>query len=1079
MLRALLSASLRYRVALVLTAAALLVVGTYRALKTPLDVFPEFAPPIVEVQVEAPGLSSEAVEQLVTLPLEAALNGLPRMTAIRSKSVQGLSSVVLLFERGSDVFQARQIVSERVAVEGARLPIQARAPRVMPILSSTSRVLKVGLTPKRDANGHPLCTQTDISVLMKWLIEPRLFAVPGVANVSTYGMLDKQYQVLVRPTNLRANGVTLDQVKTAARQAVTYGSAGYLDTANQRLAIQYATRIKQPADLANTVVAYRSADASGGKGTPILLGQVATLTTGNAPLVGDGVVNDHEGLLVVVEKYPWANTLEVTRGVEQALELLRPAIPQVEVSTRIFRPASFIELALANLRTAMLIGCALVAAIVVAFLFEWRTAVISLTAIPLSIIGAVSVLTELGGTLNTMVLAGLAIAVGEVVDDAIIDVENITRRLRLNRLLPNPSASTASESSLTLADTRRPAFLVVLDASLEVRSAVVFATFIVGFVCLPIFFMGGVAGAFFRPLALAYLLAVLASLVVALTVTPALALILLPGDRSISRESPLARAVRWVYRRILPVGLNHPSLPLGGLVLLGVAAVVLYPRLKTEYLPRFQEMDFLMHWVAKPGTGIDVLREDIKTVSREMRKESPVKEFGSHIARAAAHGEEVVGPNFAELWVSLREDYGSYTEARRQIEAVMARHPGFEWDLLTYLQERIKEVLSGTGAAVVLRIYGPDLGVLRDKAQAVRRAIEGTDGKGRVPGVVDLRVEAQVLVPQLRLEFDPERLAAYGLTPAGVADTVTTLVNGTKVGEVHQEQVSFDLVVWAHPDVRSQEGDLHDLEIDLPPGANGVSGTIKLREVARIERVNAPNTIRHDKASRCIDVSCNLAGADLDGVVKAIRERIAGVAEEGYRIEVLGEYQARQENQRQLTGVSILALLGIALLLYIDFRSFRLALLVLATLPFALIGGVAAAWLAGGVLSLGSLVGFITVVGIAGRNGIMMVSHYQHLREKEGVPFGRELILRGAEERIAPILMTALAAGLGLAPLAISGSKPGYEVEYPMAVVILGGLFASTLLNLLVLPVLYHQFAQHAHPPRDEAEETASATESA
>jgi Cu/Ag efflux pump CusA len=387
------------------------------------------------------------------------------------------------------------------------------------------------------------------------------------------------------------------------------------------------------------------------------------------------------------------------------------------------------------------------------------------------------------------------------------------------------------------------------------------------------------------------------------------------------------------------------------------------------------------------------------------------------------------------------------------------------------LQERIKEVLSGTGAAVVLRIYGPDLLVLRDKAKAVQEAIDGVGGKGRVPGVVDLKVEPQVNVPQLRLQFDLDRLAAYGLTAAGVADTVATLLNGTKVGEVHHEQVAFDLVVMGHPDVRRQEGDLHDLEIDLPPGPGGVSGTIKLREVARIERVNAPNLVRHDKASRCIDVSCNLSGSDLDGVVREILERIKGVAEEGYRIEVLGEYAARQENERQLMAISGLALLGIALLLYIDFRSLRLALLVLATLPFALIGGVISAWLVGGVLSLGSLVGFITVVGIAARNGIMMISHYQHLREQEGMPFDRELVLRGAEERVSPILMTALAAGLGLLPLAISGSKPGYEVEFPMAVVILGGLLASTLLNLLVLPVLYERLGRGVKTAHDERDE--------
>jgi CzcA family heavy metal efflux pump len=1059
MLRSLLQGSLRYRVAVVVAAGALLVAGIFSTLRTPLDVFPEFAPPKVEVQVEAPGLDSEAVEQLITIPLESALNGLPRMTDIRSKSVQGLSSIEMLFERGSDIFQARQIVSERVAVETPRLPQQAGTPRVMPILSSTSRVFKIGLTPRKGPDGKPLCTQTDVSMMMKWVIEPKLLAVPGVANVSTYGLLDKQYQILVRPADLRAHGVTLDQVKLAARQAVAYGSAGYHDTPNQRLAVRYETRVRRPQDLARAVVAHVPSP-SGGGATPVLLGQVATFTIGNPPAVGDGVVNDEAGLLVVVEKYPWANTLEVTHGVEKALEVLKPGLPNVEIATHIFRPASFIELALANLRFAMMLGCILVAAIVIAFLFEWRTAIISLTAIPLSIISALVVLEWLGGTINTMVLAGLAIAVGEVVDDAIIDVENIVRRLRLN-----------SQSAQPLS-----AFKVVLDASLEVRSAVVFATFIVGFVCLPIFFMSGVAGAFFRPLALAYLLAVLASLVVALTVTPALALLLLPGSvEKHRRDPPLVRLVRAVYRPVLSLGVKVPVLPLGLLVLLAGTAVVLYPRLKTAYLPDFQETDFLMHWIAKPGTSIDVMREDIKTVSKEMRAPGkPVREFGSHIARAAAHGEEVVGSNFAELWISLKPDAGDYNKARQEIEDIMAHHPGFQYDLLTYLRERMKEVQSGTGATIVLRIYGPDLAVLRDKGEAVRQAIEGSDGRGRVPGVIELKVEPQVLVPQLKIEFDIHKLGAYGLTTAGVADAVRTLLNGTKVGEIHEQQQSFDLVVWGHPEVRRYENDLREMEIDLPPTPTGVRGTVKLKELARLERVQAPNTIRHDKASRCIDVSCNIKpGSDLTGIVHEIQERLRPVQQEGYRIEVLGEYQSQQENQRQLLGVSLFALVGIALLLYIDFRSLRLTFLVLFTLPFALIGGILAAWLGGGVLSLGSLVGFITVLGIAGRNGIMLVSHYQHLRQYEGVPFGWDLIVRGAEERVAPILMTALAAGLGLLPLALSGSKPGYEVEYPMAVVILGGLLTSTILNLLVLPVLYRMFGRHAVPLDEEEERPA------
>lgn len=1045
MLRTLVQTALRFRYVVAVAALAWLALGIVIAMRAPLDVFPEFAPPLVEVQVEAPGMASEAVERLITIPLESALNGIPQMTTMRSKSVQGLAAVQMLFEQSADIFQARQMVTERVAVAAARLPQQAKTPHVLPPLSSTSRVLKIGLTaktPDQLAPGEPQLTQTDVSVLMKWTIEPRLLAVPGVANVSTYGLHDKHFQILVNPADLRNHGVTLNQVKAAAQQAAIYGSAGFHDTPNQRLAVQYFTQIQKPEDLGRIVVAYRN-------GAPVVLGQLARLTTGNPPYIGEGVINDEPGLLVVVEKYPWANTLQVTHDTEKAMEALKPGLGGVEITTRIFRPATFIEQALRNLRSAMLLGCILVAAILAAFLFEWRTALISLTAIPLSLVTAVVLLGRLGGTLNTMVLAGLAIAIGEVVDDAIIDVENIVRRLRENRLSAAP----------------RSAFRVVLDASLEVRSAVVYASLIVVFVCLPIYSMSGVAGAFFRPLASAYILAVLASLVTALTVTPALSLMLLPDAVGKRRESPLVRLVRWIYARMLPVALNRPVLSMGTLVLLFVGALWLYPQLKKEYLPQFQENDFLMHWVAKPGTSIDVLREDIQTVSREMRgkdangeKRTPVVEFGSHIARAEV-GEEVVGPNFAELWVSLGDYEGNYAQARKKIEDVMARHPGFEHDLLTYLQERIKEVLSGTGASVVLRLYGPDLDVLRQKAQEVRQAIEGSDGQGRVAGVADLRVEAQVLVPQMELLLDPHKSAAYGLTPAAVIDAVSTLLNGVKVGEVHEGQKIFDVTLWGHPDVRRNWGDLRRMEVDLPGG----QGTVPLEAVAEVRLINAPNTIRHEKASRCIDVSCNVVGGDLGSVVNEIEQRLKKVSfDQGYHIEFLGEYQARTENLRQLTGVSALALLGIALLLYVDFRSFRLAFLVLLTLPFALIGGVAAAYWQGGVLSLGSLVGFITVLGIAARNGIMLISHYQHLQQVEGEPFCRKMIQRGAEERVAPILMTALAAGLGLLPLAISGNKPGYEVEYPMAVVILGGLFSSTLLNLLILPVLFERFGRTA-----------------
>ncbi|HYT88494.1 MAG TPA: efflux RND transporter permease subunit, partial [Gemmataceae bacterium] len=796
MLRSLVKTSLRYRFVVLIGAVALIVFGVLSTMRSPLDVFPEFAPPRVEVQTEAPGMSSEAVESLVSIPLENAVNGIPHMTTLRSKSVQGLSSVVMLFQPGTDLFVARQMVAERIALARATLPQQARAPQVMPPLSSTSRVLHIGLTPKPKDKlkpGEKELSQIDVSVLNRWVITPALLRVEGVANISTYGHYDKRYHVYVKPRDLRDHGVTLEQVKTALRKSVVYGAAGYHVTPNQQLGVNYVTTIDRPIDLAQTVVAHV-------KGQPVYLGQVAKLTTGKPQDIGEGVINDRPGLFVVVEKFPWANTLKVTRDVEKVLARLAPGLPGVEITPDplrpqteaednicIFRPATFIEQALDNLTVAMIIGCVLVALILLAFLFEWRTAAISLTAIPLSIVTALLILSRLGVTINTMVLAGLAIAIGEVVDDAIIDVENIVRRLRENHALGHP----------------RSAFRVVLDASLEVRSAVVYASFIVVFVCLPIFFLGGVAGAFFQPLALAYILAVMASLGVALVITPALCYMMLPRALERSGEPPLVHVLRAGYRRFLPLALNRGWLAIGLLVVLGAAAAVLYPRLKEEYLPQFQETDFLMHWVAKPGTSIDVMRKDICKVSEEMGHGfTAVKAFGSHIARAEV-GEEVYGPNFSELWVSFGNFKGDYDAARRKVEEVMARHPGFQHDLLTYLQERIKEVLTGTGATIVMRIYGPELDGLRQEAQRIKSVIEkgGPDGTP-VAGVADLKVEPQVLIPQIEVKVDEYRCGRYGLTREDVAGALTTLIGGTKVAEVHQDQKVFDVYVWGHPKVR-------------------------------------------------------------------------------------------------------------------------------------------------------------------------------------------------------------------------------------------------------------------------------------
>jgi len=1014
----LVSTSLRFRVVVLALSILLIVFGIRTLRTTPLDVFPEFALPLVEIQTEAPGLSTEEVEIMVTMPLENALNGTPWVKIIRSKSVLGLSSVVLIFQEGTDLIRARQLVQERLATEAGRLPAVAHTPVILSPLSSTSRALKIGITSKT-------LSQTEMTTLARWTIRPRLMAIPGVANVAIWGQRDRQFQVLIDPAKLQAHQVSLGAVERAAADAVKLAGGGFIDTPNQRLAVRQAVGIDSAEELGNALVDFRD-------GAPLRLRDVAEIVEDHQTPIGDAIINDVPGLLLIVEKQPWGNTLSVTRDVEKALQALGPGLTDLEIDPTIFRPATFIEASLSNLSHAMAVGCGLVVVILLVFLFDWRTALISITAIPLSLISAGLVLHYWGGTLNTMVIAGLVIALGEVVDDAIIDVENILRRLQLNR------ESRAPQS----------AFQVVLGASLEVRSAVVYASLIVTLVFVPVLFLGGLAGSFFRPLAIAYILAILASLVVALTVTPAMSLILLPGAPARRHDAPLARGLKAIYRRLLPplVALPWLAVALVALAIAGSGIVAL--RLGREFLPNFQERDFLMHWVEKPGSSLDSMRRITVQASQELRAIPGVRNFGSHIGRAEV-ADEVVGPNFTELWISVDPNVDLPATVAKVQEAVDG-YPGLYRDLLTYLKERIKEVLSGAGGSIVVRVYGPQLSELRAKGEEIKGAIAD------ISGVTNLKVEAQVLVPQVQVRLRPDAAARSGLTPGQVRQAVATLVKGTKVGEVYQEQKVIDVVVRGLPNVRTDLAALRALPIDLPLG-----GQAPLADVADVFIDPAPNEIKRESASRRLDVTCNVQGRDLGSVARDIEERVKQVNfKSEYHPEFLGEYAALQESFRRLMALTALSVLGIVLLLHMDFRSWRLTLLVFLTIFFAPVGGVIATVLQGGILSLGSLVGFVTVLGIAARNGIMLVSHYRHLEEIEGEAFGLNLVLRGAEERLTPILMTALATGLALVPLVVSGNLPGHEIEYPMAVVILGGLTTSTILNLFLLPPIYLLFGR-------------------
>jgi len=1015
----LVSLSLRHRI-IVVALAVIAVVVSWRTLRTtPLDVFPEFAPPLVEVQTEAPGLSTSDVEALVTVPLEAALNGVPGIDRIRSKSVLGLSSVVLVLEPGTDILAARLVVQERLARASSQLPSVARPPVMLSPLSSLSRVMKIGITSEK-------LSQVELTTLVKWTVRPRLMSIPGVANVAIWGQRDRQLQVLVNPDRLRAHDLSIDDVVRAAGDGVSLQAGGFLDTPNQRLAVTHASAVRTTSELESIVVAQRN-------GAALRIGDVATVVEGSPPPIGDAIINNVPGLLLIVEKQLGANTLSVTRDVEDALRDLTPALGEVHVDPTIFRPATFIEMSLRNLSRALLVGCVLVILVLLVFLADWRTALISSIAIPMSLLTAGVLLHYRGGTLDTMVLAGLVIALGEVVDDAIIDVENIVRRLRQNAALPNPRAAHA----------------VVFDASLEVRSAVLYGSLIVMLVFVPVFLLEGLTGAFFRPLALAYVLAILASLAVALTLTPALSLLLLPKHLG-SGEVRVVSSLKGRYRRLLESFVDRPKSAFATMAVLLVMTVATVPFLGEEFLPHFREYDFLMHWVEKPGTSIEAMRRITERASQELMAVPGVRNFGSHIGRAEV-ADEVVGPNFTELWISLDPSV-DYESTVAKIQSIVDGYPGLYRDLLTYLRERIKEVLTGASATIVVRVSGPELAALRSQAEAIAKQMRG------IQGVADLTVQAQVLVPQVEVRFRPERAAIFGITPAQVRTAAATVLGGTKVGEFSEEQKLFDVVVWGEPGVRKNLDAVRNLQVPLTGG-----GVVPLQSVADVVVTPTPNEITRENGSRRIDVTANVRGRDLGTVARDLQRTLAGhMFPQGYYAEVMGEYAERQASSSRLMLAGGFALVGIFMLLLIDFGSPRAATLVFLTLPFALVGAIAAVLVTGRILSLGSLVGLVTVVGIAARNGIMLVSHYRHLELQEGVPFGRELILRGSEERLAPILMTACATGLALVPIVIGGDAAGYEIEHPLAVVILGGLVTSTLMNLVIVPTLYLTFGRPA-----------------
>jgi CzcA family heavy metal efflux pump len=1035
MMRWTIATSLKLRYLVVVGASMLMFFGVLQIRHMPIDAYPEFAPPQIEVQTLCSGMSARDVEELVSVPMEQGLAGIEGLADMRSKSVSQLSSIVMIFKSGTDLMNARLLVQERLTAISPRLPRWANSPFMIQPLSATSRAMKIGMSQADKSEAAAI----KMALFAYWTLRPRLMRVPGVANVAIWGDRWATKQIQVDPELMKQHGVTLAQVLDSAGDAVDVGqlkftggfeigTGGWVDTPNQRFQVEHQLPNLTPEQLASIPIEV----PKGAK--PVALRDIARISEELMPsslLGGDAVVNDGPGLMLIVEKLPWGNTLQVTKDVEAAIKDFGPGMEGYTVTTEIFRPATFIQTAVDNLARSMVIGFVLVVLILVLFLFEWRVALISTVTIPLSLVAAGLVLYYAKATINTMILAGLVISLGVLVDDAIIDIENIVRRIRQHRL----------EGST------RPTASIILDASIEVRGPIVQATMIILVSTVPVFLLAGLTGAFFRPLALAYALAILASLLVALTVIPALALMLLSGAKIERHGSPLVRVLQRAYTAALARIIPRPlaAYALVGVVMAGGIAVT--PTLGRDLFPAFKERDFLIHWITQPGTSREEMLRITEQVSRELRAIPGVRTFGSHIGQGTL-ADEIVGMNAGENWISIDPSV-DYDKTVARVRSVVEGYPGLQRDVQTYLKERTEEVLTGASEAIVIRIYGDDLDLLRRKGDEV------VDLLGTIDGVIEQHVTLQTNIPQVQVEVDLAKASKYGIKPGDVRRTAAAFIASEEAGDIWRNGKNTEVHVWSVPEARNSTEAVRNLLLDAADGTK-----VPLSAIADVKVVSTPNQVLRENGSRRIDVAANVAkGKALNAVAAEVERKLGTVRfPAGYHPQLIGEYKEAQAASARLRLLAVVAVLGIFLLLVNAFNSWRLALLVLLTLPMALVGGALAAYLSGGILSIGSLVGFFTVLGIATRNGILMINHCQHLEREEGETFGRDLVLRGARERLSPILMTSLAAGLALVPLAVAGSLPGHEIEHPMAIVIIGGLVTSTLLNLFVVPSLYLRF---------------------
>ena len=1020
--------SIRYSGVVVVLAATIVAYGIYTLSRANLDVFPEFSPSQVVLQIEAPGLSAEVVETLVTQPIENALAGVPRLDGIRSQSIPGLSVITVIFEDGTDTYRNRQVVSERLAALATEMPDGVAAPTMTPLTSSASTVLGIGITSGTRS-------LMELRTLADWTIRPHLLAVPGVAEINVFGGEVLQWQIQVDQQKLRRYELSMERVVDAAREATGMAGSGFVKTPNQHIIIQTESQPNIIADVGRVVIDFRD-------GQRARIADVSRVVEGAAPSISAAAIDADPGVFLMIQGQLGANTHAVTKDLERALAELEPllAAEKVTLHPRLFRPANFIETAVRNVQRDVLIGSALVVLVLFLFLYNSRTAFICTLAMPVSLLSAVVVLDYLGVALNVMVLGGLAIALGEVVDDAIIDTENIFRRLRLNRLATVP----------------RRVEDVVLDASVEVRSSVVYATFIVALVFVPLLTLSGIAGKLFAPLGLAYIFSILASLVTAVTLTPALCYLLLARRELSADDPPAVKYLRPRYLALLKRFERYPGRNIAVTFAMIAVGIGILPLFTGEFIPALREGHYIVHMTAVPGTSESESLRLGSRVSRAIGSIEGVQSVAQWVGRSR-NGADTFGTHYSEFEVEIGALAGKeQTRILREIREVLSGErggvfPGVSFGVNTFLTERIEETITGFAAPMVVTLYGADLDSLDRDALAVASALAG------VPGAVDVQLQAPPGTPQLTVRLRHERIAALGMTPLQVLRAVSTAYEGATVGQIHKGTQVIDLVVLLAPEARNNIAGVGGLLLRNPEGR-----VVRLDEVADVRVTGGRYKVLHYGGRRVQTVTANFTGRDLGEFERQSRALIAERVRlsPGNYMVFSGTAETQRQARIDLIVHSLLAGIGVLLLLYIAFNRLHNLTITFLNLPFALIGGVIAVLATGGWLSLGSLVGFVTLFGITLRNSIMLVSHYQHLVEVENQPWGLDTAMRGAAERLPSILMTALVTGLGLMPLALGTGEPGREIEGPMATIIVGGLATSTLLNLLVLPTILLHFGK-------------------